>query len=129
MVMSRKPDPSDVSDEEWALVAPDLTLLPEGSGQRPYPLREVFDGLRYIVKTGAPWRWVPNDRPPREIVCRQAERWHRAGCFDALTEDLRAVLRRAAGRPARPGAAIIDSRTLRSTPESGARAGYDGAKR
>lgn len=129
MNQSRKPYPSDVSDDEWALVAPYLTLLPEESGQRSHSLREVFNGLRYIVKTGAPWRWMPNDLPPWEIVYQQAQRWLRAGCFEALAEDLRTVLRLAAGRSARPSAAIIDSRTLRSTPESGARAGYDGAKR
>jgi transposase len=110
-------------------VVPYLTLLPEDCGQRTYPLREVFNGLHYLVKTGAPWRWMPNDLPPWEIVYQQAQRWLRAGCFAALAEDLRMPLRLAAGRTAQPRAAIIDSRTLRSTPESGARAGYDGAKR
>jgi transposase len=129
MSVSRKPYPSDMSDDEWALVAPYLTLLPEGSAQRSYPLREVFNGLRYIIKTGAPWRWMPNDLPPWEIVYQQAQRWRRAGCFEALAEDLRVLLRLAAGRGEQPSAAVIDSRTLRSTPESGARAGYDGAKR
>jgi transposase len=61
--------------------------------------------------------------------CTQAQRWMAAGCFEALAHDLRAVLRMAAGRRAEPSAAIFDSRTLRSTPESGTRAGYDGAKR
>jgi len=125
----RKPYPSDVSDDEWALVAPYLTLLPEASGQRVHLLREVFNGLRYIIKTGAPWRWMPNDLPPWDVVYQQAQRWLNAGCFEALADDLRALLRLAAGRTAEPSAAIIDSRTLRSTPESGARAGYDGAKR
>lgn len=129
MRKSRNPYPSDVSDEEWALVAPYLMLLPEESGQRVHSLREVFNGLRYIVKTGAPWRWMPNDLPPWEIVYQQARRWLNAGCFEALAEDLRVILRLAAGRPAQPSAAIIDSRTLRSTPESGPRAAYDGAKR
>lgn len=126
---SRKPYPSDVSDDEWALVVPYLTLLPADCGQRTHPLREVFNGLRYIVKTGAPWRWMPNDLPPWEIVYQQAQRWLRAGCFEALAEDLRMLLRLAAGKDAQPSAAIVDSRTLRSTPESGVRAGYDGAKR
>lgn len=129
MMSSRKPYPSDVSDEEWALVVPYLTLLPEQSRQRTHALREVFNGLRYIIKTGAPWRWMPNDLPPWEIVYQQAQRWLRAGCFEALADDLRTLLRLAAGKDGQPSAAIIDSRTLRSTPESGARAGYDGAKR
>lgn len=58
----RKPSPSDVSDDEWALVAPYLTFLREEAVQRNNPLREVFNGLRYIAKTGSPWRWMPNVR-------------------------------------------------------------------
>lgn len=129
MTSPRKPYPSDVSDEEWALVAPYLTLLPEEAGQREHSLREVFNALRYIIKTGAPWRWMPNDLPPWAAVYQQAQRWLNAGCFEEPAHDLRAVLRLAAGRNAEPSAAVLDSRTLRSTPESGARAGYDGAKR
>ena len=72
---------------------------------------------------------MPNDLPPWAAVYQQAQRWLAAGCFEALAEDLRAVLRVAAGRKAQPSAAILDSRTLRSSPESGARAGYEGAKR
>jgi hypothetical protein len=67
--------------------------------------------------------------PPWFAVYQQSQRWLAAGCFEALAQDLRAVLRLAAGRNEEPTAAIIDSRTLRSTPESGPRAGYDGAKR
>ncbi len=109
--------------------APYLSLLPEESGQRTHGLREVFNGLRYIVRSGAAWRLMPNDLPPWAVVYQQAQRWLRAGWFEAPAEDLRTLLRLAEGRPAQPSAAIIDSRTLRSTPESGARAGYDGAKR
>lgn len=127
--MSRKAYPSDVSDEEWGLIAPYLALLPEAAGQRRHALREVFNGLRYVVKTGAPWRWMPNDLPPWEIVYQQSQRWLVAGVFEAMLHDLRVLLRLAAGRGAAPRAAILDSRTLRSTPESGPRAGYDGAKR
>jgi len=89
----------------------------------------VFNGLRYVVKTGAPWRWMPHDLPPWAAVYQPAQRWLAAGCFEALAEDLRAVLRLAAGRASQPTAAVLDSRPLRSSPESGERAGYDGAKR
>ena len=126
---ARKPYPSDVSDEEWAFVAPYLTLMREDAPQREHPLREVFNGLRYVVKTGAPWRWMPNDLPPWEAVYQQGQRWLRAGVFEAMVHDLRALLRLAAGRPPEPTAVILDARTLQSTPESGARAGYDGHKK
>lgn len=125
----RKSYPSDVSDDEWALVAAYLTLLPESAKQREHSLREVFNGLRYVVKTGAPWRYMPTDLPPWAAVFQQAQRWMRAGSFEALVHDLRAVLRLAAGRSEEPTGAVMDSRTLRSTPESGARAAWDGHKR
>jgi len=97
MDFHRKPYPSDVSDEEWSLIVPYLTLQREDAGQREHSLREVFNGLRYIVKTGAPWRWMPNDLPPWAVVYQQTQRWLAAGCFEALVDDLRAVLRLAAG--------------------------------
>ncbi len=126
---ARKPYASDIDDEEWAFVAPYLALLPEEAGQRRYELREVFNGLRYIVKTGAPWRWMPHDLPPWEVVYQQTQRWLAAGCFEALVHDLRTLLRLSDGRRLDPSAVVLDSRTLQSTPESGHRAGYDGAKR
>lgn len=129
MTPARKPYPSDVSDDEWSLVVAYLTLVREDAPQRQHALRELFNGLRYVVRYGIAWRAMPNDLPPWFAVYQQTQRWMQAGCFEALVHDLRAVLRMAAGRPAEPTAAIIDSRTLRSTPESGSRAGYDGAKR
>src|SRR3954454_15345681 len=126
---ARKPYPSDVSDDEWAFVAPYLTLMREDAPQRDHPLRELFNGLRYVVKTGAPWRWMPNDLPPWPAVYQQSQRWLRAGVFEALVHDLRVMLRLAAGRSPEPTAVILDARTLQSTPESGTRAGYDGHKK
>lgn len=69
---------------------------------------------------------MPNDLPPWSALDQQSRRWMETGCFEALVSDLRAVLRIASGRRAEPTTAILDSRTLRSTPESGPRAGYDG---
>ena len=125
----RKSYPSDVSDDEWGFVSPYLTLMREDAPQRDYALRDVFDALRFLVKTGAPWRFLPGDFPPWEAVYQQARRWLEAGCFEALVHDLREILRVAAGRESDPTAAILDARTLQSAPESGGRAGYDGHKR
>jgi|GEM_PF-3070540 len=121
--------PSDVSDEEWAFVSPYLTLCREDAPQREHSLRAGFNGLRYIVRTGNQWRFMPGDLPPRTAVYQQTRRWMRAGVFEILVEDVRSLLREFAGRKPQPTAMIVDSRTLQSTPESGARAGYDGAKR
>lgn len=120
---------SDVSDEEWALVAPYLTLMREDAPQREHSLREVFNGLRYIVRTGMQWRMMPNDLPPWYTVYQQTQRWIKAGVFEDLVNDLRTLVREIEGRNPQPSAAIFDGRTLQSTPESGARAGYDGHKR
>jgi transposase len=127
--MARKPYPSDVSDDEWAFVAPYLTLMTEEAPQRTHSLREVFNGLRWMARAGAPWRLLPNDLPPWEAVYQQTQRWLKAGVFETVVHDLRVLLRLADGRTAQPSATILDSRTLQSSPESGHRAGYDGAKR
>ncbi len=126
---TRKPYPSDVSDEEWAVVVPYLMLLPLDAAQRVYKLRDVFDAARWLVRTGAQWRMMPHDFPPWTIVYQQTQRWTAAGCFASLVNDLRMLLRQIQGRQAQPTAASYDSRTIQSTPESGGRAGYDGGKR
>src|SRR5919112_6309020 len=126
---TRKPYPSDVSDQEWAFVAPYLALVREDAPQRTHDLREVFNGLRWIVRTGSAWRYMPHDLPLWEAVYQQTRRWLEAGVFKEMVHDLRLLLRLSEGRASQPTAAILDSRTLQSTPESGSRGDYDGAKR
>ena len=72
MAPIRKPYPSDVSDEEWSLVAPYLTLMNETAPQRQHSLRELFNGLRYVIRYGIAWRAMPNDLPPWFAVYQQA---------------------------------------------------------
>lgn len=128
-MMTRKPCPSDVTDDEWAFVAPYLALVRADAPQRRHDLREVFNGLRWLVRTGAPWRMLPHDLPPWGAVYQQTRRRLGAGVFAAIAHDLRTLLREAEVRMEQPRAAILDSRTIQPTPESGARAGYDGHKR
>jgi transposase len=125
----RKTYPTDVTDEEWHFCMPYLTLMREDAPQRDFSLREVFNALRWHVRAGSPWRFMPHDFPPWYAVFQQTTRWHQAGCFETMAHDLRAILRLAAGRNEQPSAMIMDGRTLQSSPESGARAGYDGYKR
>jgi transposase len=121
--------PSDVSDEEWAFVAPYLTLMSADALQRRHDLREVFNAVRWLVRSGAPWRMLPHDFPRWSAVYQQTQRGRRAGGFAAIVHDLRLLLRLRAGRGGQPTAVILDGRTVQSTPERGARAGYDGYKR
>jgi transposase len=125
----RKGYPSDVSDDEWDFCQPYLTLMTEKAPQREHSLREIFNGLRWLIRAGAPWRMIPNDLPPWEAVYQQTRRWNKAGCFETMAHDLRVLLRLSQEREGIPSAAILDSRTLQSTPESGARAGFDGHKK
>lgn len=120
---------TDVSDEEWDFALPYLLLSREDNRSRQHSLRALFNGVRYIVKTGNQWRLMPHDLPPWEAVYQQMRRWMGAGCFEALMADVQVLLREFAGKKGQPTRVCVDSRTLQSTPESGARAGYDGAKR
>ena len=133
---ARRAYPTDESDDEWAFVAPYLTLLREDAAQRDHSLREVFNGLRYVARGGVSWRMVPNDLPPWAAVYQQTQRWIKAGVFETMVHDLRVLLRLAdvdakdgAGRAPQPTAVILDGTVLQSTPESGHRAGYSGHKR
>ena len=125
----REPYPSDVSDEEWAFVAPYLALIREDAPQREHDLREVFNALRWIVRAGSSWRMMPHDLPPWAAVYQQGRRWLAAGVFEQIVHDLRALLRLAAGRGEEPTAAVFDGRVMQSTCESGGRCGWDGHKR
>lgn len=127
--MNRRGYPSDVSDDEWAFSAPYLTLLTLDAPQRLYELREMFNAVRYMVRSGMPWRYLPGDFPPWHVVYQQAQRWLQAGCFESMVHDLRELLRVTGGRNAKPSAVIFDGRTLQSSCESGSRAGYDGYKK
>lgn len=129
MKTTRKSYPSDVSDGEWEFLLPYLTLMREDAPQRAHDLREVFNALRYVVRTGCQWRMLPHDLPDWTVAYQQARRWVQAGVFEKVSHDLRIVLRLVDDREAEPSATILDGRTLQSTPESGQRAGYDGAKK
>ena len=121
--MKRKSYPSDVSDEEWEFIAPYLALVHEDSLQRFHSLREVFNALRYLMRTGAPWGMLPNDLPPWSTVYQQSRRWLWAGVFESMAHDLRVLLRVCQDRKVQPSAAILDARTLQGTPQSAGHAG------
>lgn len=99
--MSEKLYHTDCSDQEWEFAAPYLTLMTQDAPQRDYPLRHVFNALRYVVRSGCSWRLLPNDFPPYYVVYQQMQRWIRAGAVDAMVHDLREFLRLVDGRSPR----------------------------
>ena len=111
--------PSDVTDAEWESLVPYSVLMREDAPQREHDLREAFNALRYVVKTGCPWRFLPHDFPPWTAVYQQARRWLDNGVFEQVAHDLRAIVRVLAERQPDPSAVIFDARTIQSTLESG----------
>ena len=132
----RKTYPSDVADDEWDFLLPYLALMRQDAPQRAYSLRALFNAVRYVVKTGVQWRYLPNDFPPWTAVYPQARRWMQAGVFEAVAEDLRIIVRVLEGRSEDPrlylagwAASSWTAARCRAHPRSGGRAGYDGYKK
>ena len=93
METTRKLYPSDISDAEWEFLVPFLTLMREDAPQREHAMRDLFDATRYVVKTGCQWRYLPHDFPPWSAAYQQARRWFDAGVFEAITHELRVIVR------------------------------------
>jgi transposase len=129
MTAARKPYPSDVTDAEWAFPTPDLNLMREDAPQREIPLRLLFNAIRCVVKTRRQWRYLPHEFPPWTAVDQQARRWLAAGVIESIVHDTRAIPRAIVRRDGQPSPAILDARTMQSTPEGGGRAGFDGHKK
>ena len=129
MTAHRQPYKSDLDDETYLFMLPYFLLAPEDAHQRVYSIREMLNAALWIGRTGSQWAYLPHDFPPYKLVHQQLMRWFERGCFENLAQDLRSLVREDPLKEGVPTVAIVDSRTLQSTPESGGRAGYDGAKR
>jgi transposase len=111
--------PSDLTDPEWALVAPLIPPAKRGGNKRTVDVREVVNGLMYILSTGCQWRAIPKDLPPRSTLHDYFERWEWDGTLGRIHHTLYEQCRAQAGREASPTAAIIDSQSVKSA-EKGA---------
>ena len=118
---SRLRYPSDLTDEEWALVEPLIAPAKRGGNRRHVVVREVVNGLMYILSTGCQWRAIAKDLPPRSTLYDYFDLWGWDGTLDRIHDALYAQCRQAASREARPTAAIIDSQSVKSAEKGGLR--------
>ncbi len=121
--------PSDLSDAEWALVEPLIPPGKRGGGKRTVLLREVVNGLMYILSTGCQWRAVPKDLPPKSTLFDYFDLWNWDGTLDRIHHALYVKCREAMGRDASPTAAIIDSQSVKGAEKGGPRSTRAGMMR
>jgi putative transposase len=126
--MPRRRYPSDLTDAQWARLAPLLPPVRPGRRPRAHPLREIIDALRYVLRGGIAWRALPHAYPPWPTVSHDFRAWRLDGTWERLNDELRALVRQRAGRHAQPSAAILDSQSVKTT-EKGGRAATMGPRK
>jgi putative transposase len=124
----RSPYPTDLTDEEWAVLEPLAAWSARRGRPRTWPVRRVWDVVFYVLRSGCAWRLLPRDFPPWETVFYHFRRWRLAGLWHRLHEALREATRRKEDRHPDASAAVMDSQSVRMTEESGGISGYDAAK-
>ena len=124
--------PSDLTEEEWTLVEPLIPPAKHGGRRRRVVVREVINGVMYVLSTGCQWRYLPRDLPPKSTVHDDLTRWNYDGTIERVHHALYVKCREAAGREASPTACVIDSQSVKSAEKGGMRidpSGYDAGKK
>ena len=113
--------PSDLTDPEWALIAPLIPPAKRGGRKRAVNLREVWNGILYVLGTGCQWRALPKDLPPKSTVHNYFTLWEWDGTLDRIHHELYVMTRELEGRAASPTAGAIDSQSVKSAEKGGSR--------
>ena len=127
--MPRCPYPSDLTDEQWAILAPMLPAPHENCRPRQADMREVMNAILYLLRTGCPWRHLPHDLPPYRTVFYYFTKWRKCGVWRKIHDKLHARLREMEGREATPSAAILDSQSIKTGGKGGPSAATTRAKK
>lgn len=116
---SKQRYPSDLTDAEWALAEPHIPPARRGGGKRTSNMREVMNGIMYVLSTGCPWDYLPSDLPPRSTVFRYFNAWMERGVLEKIHRDLFVRCREKAGRKREPTACVIDAQSVKSAEKGG----------
>ena len=117
--MNKKRYPSDLSDQEWALLERLIPAAKAGGRPATYARREIVNGILYILRSGCSWRMLPKDLPPWDLVYGYFSRWRKAGVWQAVHEQLYGQMRQQLQRQATASAAIADSQSVKTTEKGG----------
>lgn len=129
LLMTHLPYPSDLSEEQWAILAPMIPPPRKNVRPRDADMREVINGILYLLRTGCPWRHMPHDLPPYRTVYYYFAKWRKCGVWKKIHDELHERLRQMEGRQATPSAVIVDSQSVKTAEKGGLRAATTLAKR